>query len=39
LHRLLGPLPGRMAQVFHSGLAFADLLEGIAGEVASAIEG
>jgi hypothetical protein len=28
-----------MAQVFHGGLAFADLLEGMAGEIAGAIEG
>ncbi|MFM9088129.1 MAG: hypothetical protein ACKOPT_08310 [Cyanobium sp.] len=28
-----------MAQVFHGGLALADLLEGMAGEVAGAIEG
>ena len=39
LHCLLIPLPGRMAEVLHRGVALADLLEGVAGEVAAAIEG
>jgi hypothetical protein len=39
LHCLLIPLPGWVAEVLHGGVALADLLEGMAGEVAAAIEG
>jgi len=39
LHRLLVPLPGRMAEVIDGGVPLADLLKGMAGEVAGAVEG
>jgi hypothetical protein len=39
LHHLLIPLPARMAEVVRSGIPLADLLKGMAGEVAGAVVG